>query len=454
MVWARRNLPQGEIVLFNMKLLPNRLKIESLRAAMLVLLVLAVAACGTASAPTPLPATAATGAAQEAPDGAVAPAGTPSASPEEAAAVVPSTTTEATSATEAPAVAEVSAPTSTAPVTMTVEASGEASAGPAPADALVSELGNEAWNFLVQLTEEFSPRASATDEEKAAADFLAARFEELGLKTTIQPFTVELLSNDPPIFSLDASEQHEIHTISKIAELIDAQDSDVTDLLQEGRLGGALLSILRKKGVAPTPAVKNSVQRLLRTLEAGQRSPADAASNGVPDQGTSTIMFTDMVDSSSMIQRLGDREGKLVLGVHEEIVRSAAAQRDGAILKSLGDGFMLVFHSVRCAVACAIAVQRALADYNSSPENACVSVRIGIAVGEPVRDGEDLFGLSVVTAARIASQAKGGQVLVSEIGKTLASSSGEFEFLAAGSTKLKGIAGNHKLFEVAWAEEH
>ena len=243
------------------------------------------------------------------------------------------------------------------------------------------------------------------------------------------------------------------HTISKVAELMDAQDSDVTQLLQDGRLGGALLSILRKKGVAPTPAVKNSVQRLVRTLEAGHGPPADTAPNGVPDQVTSTIMFTDMVDSSSMIQRLGDRAGKLVLGVHEEIVRRAAAQHDGVIIKSMGDGFMLVFRSVRRAVACAIAVQRALADHNSRPENAFVAVRIGITVGEPVQDGEDLFGLSVVTAARITSQAKGGQVLVSEIGKTLASSSGEFEFLAAGSTKLKGIAGNHNLFEVAWAEE-
>ena len=77
-------------------------------------------------------------------------------------------------------------------------------------------------------------------------------------------------------------------------------------------------------------------------------------------------------------------------------------------------------------------------------------MRIGISVGEPVRDSDDLYGMSVIVAARIMAKAKGGQVLVSEIVYTVASSSSEFEFRSMGATRLKGVDGKHRLYEVLW----
>ena len=165
---------------------------------------------------------------------------------------------------------------------------------------------------------------------------------------------------------------------------------------------------------------------------------------------TATIMFTDVVGSSTLMERLGDREGRRALTRHDEIIRRETAAHDGTEIKSMGDGFMLTFASARNGVACASAVQRMMAEHNSRRSTATIPVRIGISVGEPVSDSDDLYGISVIMAARITAKAKGGQVLVTEVVHTLASSSGEFKFGSLGTTKLKGVEGKHRVYEVIW----
>jgi class 3 adenylate cyclase len=98
-------------------------------------------------------------------------------------------------------------------------------------------------------------------------------------------------------------------------------------------------------------------------------------------------------------------------------------------------------------------VQRALIEHNENHAEARISVRIGLSVGEPIREDEDMYGTSVIMASRIATKAEGGQVLVSHIAYTLASTSGDFVFRQVGVTQLKGIEGEHPLFEVVWDRE-
>ena len=241
-------------------------------------------------------------------------------------------------------------------------------------------------------------------------------------------------------------------TIARVAAFLEAPKDTVTELLEEGRLERALLTTLRGRGVAVTPKVKNSVQMLVRTMEPRPQIPAPhpVALASPRAEGTATIMFTDIVDSSALIERLGDREGRRVLSTHNEIIRHQTDLHDGIEVKSMGDGFMLTFRSAHSAVACAIAVQRALAEYNKGNPDSPFWVRVGLSVGEPQRDSDDLYGMSVNMAARIASKAQGGQVLISEIAHTLTSSSGDFDFQPVGPTDLKGIAGSHQLFEVLW----
>ena len=190
-------------------------------------------------------------------------------------------------------------------------------------------------------------------------------------------------------------------------------------------------------------------------MEPEPSAPGPDPSGGArlqPD-ATATIMFTDVVGSSSMMERLGDRQGRLLLSRHDEIIRRQIATQEGTEVKSLGDGFMFTFRSARRAVACAIAIHKALADHNREQRQAPISVRIGISVGEPIHDDKDLFGMSVIMAARIAAKAAGGQILISQVAHALTSSSGDFDFRPIGSMELKGISGSHSLFEVVWSED-
>lgn len=240
-------------------------------------------------------------------------------------------------------------------------------------------------------------------------------------------------------------------SVAKIAEFLGTSEGSANRLLEEGKLETALVATLRRRGVELTPNLKNSVQTLVRSME-----PLRVMAPGPPqDQtslsdGTATIMFTDMVGSSAMMERLGDRVGRRVLAIHDRIIRSEVAAYQGFEVKSMGDGFMLTFRSASRALACAVAIQKAFADYNGKRKKAPILVRIGLTVGEPINDEKDIFGMSVIIAARIAAEAGGGQVLVSEIAHALAQSSGDFDFKPVGPVAFKGVAGRHPLFEVIW----
>ena len=243
-------------------------------------------------------------------------------------------------------------------------------------------------------------------------------------------------------------------TVSKVATFLSATDTDVDQLLQEGRLQGTILAVLKGKGVNITPSIKNSVQEMVRSLE--PKNPTASigreSDSHLTSDATATIMFTDIVGSSSMMARLGDKAGHQVLRIHDEIIRHEVVGHDGLEVKSLGDGFMLTFRSVGRGLACAVAVQTDIDLYNNknTNTNTRISVRMGLSVGEPIQDSEDLFGMSVIIAARIAGKARGGQVLVSEVAHALASSSGDFRFRPVGPVELKGIVGSHELYEVLW----
>ncbi len=247
----------------------------------------------------------------------------------------------------------------------------------------------------------------------------------------------------------------QLRSLGKVAAFLGVKEAEVDRLLEEGRLEGAILATLRRRGVAVTPNLKNSVQKLVRTISPDRAALGSQLNTGASlnSDTTATIMFTDIVGSSAMMERLGDRGGRLVLSAHEEIIRSNTAAHNGTEVKSLGDGFMLIFPSVRRGVQCAIAVQKALIEHNRNQTEARILVRIGLSVGEPIREDEDMYGTSVIRASRIASMAKGGQVLVCHIAYTLASTSGDFEFRPVGVTQLKGIEGKHPLFEVVWERD-
>jgi class 3 adenylate cyclase len=158
------------------------------------------------------------------------------------------------------------------------------------------------------------------------------------------------------------------------------------------------------------------------------------------------VVFTDLVDSTATIERLGDARARQVMGEHDRIIRTECARAGGTEVKSTGDGFLLSFPSVARALSWAVRVQSALGEYNREAP-VPVHVRVGINAGEPMSADDDLHGAAVNMAARVCAKAAGGQVLVTNVVRELATGKG-FVFTDAGTAELKGFAAPVQLYEL------
>ena len=150
-----------------------------------------------------------------------------------------------------------------------------------------------------------------------------------------------------------------------------------------------------------------------------------------------TLLFTDQVGSTETLQRLGDEEGERLRRAHFGLLREAAAMHGGEEVKNLGDGLMVAFVSAVDAVACAITIQQAVDRAACSGELA-FAVRIGLNVGEPIRDEGDYFGTPVVIAKRLCDAGAPGQILASEVVRALVGTRGGFAYRALGAVAAEG----------------
>jgi class 3 adenylate cyclase len=153
---------------------------------------------------------------------------------------------------------------------------------------------------------------------------------------------------------------------------------------------------------------------------------------------------------TTMTERLGDLKARDVIRDHNAIVREQLVLYGGYEVELQGDGFLLAFGSARQGLLCATAIQRAFVTYNEKHAEEPIRVRIGLHTGEVLRDADKFFGKTVILAARIASQAKGGEILVSSLLKELTESVGDLRFGKARQVELKGISETQRVFTVEW----
>ncbi|OGO53269.1 MAG: hypothetical protein A2148_09075 [Chloroflexi bacterium RBG_16_68_14] len=166
---------------------------------------------------------------------------------------------------------------------------------------------------------------------------------------------------------------------------------------------------------------------------------------------TVTVLFTDLVGSTELLERLGDDAAESVRRAHFSLLRHAVAARGGQEVKTLGDGLMVAFSSAIDALACAVAMQQAVHRHNQQQaEEHRLQVRVGLHVGEPIRDEQDYFGMPVVIARRLCDSAQGSQILVSELVRGLVGSRGGHAFRRLGPLTLKGLAEPLPACEVVW----
>ena len=189
-------------------------------------------------------------------------------------------------------------------------------------------------------------------------------------------------------------------------------------------------------------ALTTSLDELERTL---QREQPDLSGILAAD-GTVTIVFTDIVDSTVLIARIGDHAWVPLLRQHHALIKEVTVAHGGTVVDRQGDGSMLAFSSARRAVLCAKSIQHRVAEHaDGTPP---LRVRIGIHAGDALREADQFFGTTVHYAARVARHALGGEILVSNVVRDLAAGSSDLDFLEGREVELKGIEGFHRLFAV------
>ncbi len=169
-------------------------------------------------------------------------------------------------------------------------------------------------------------------------------------------------------------------------------------------------------------------------------------------EGLQTILFTDMESSTALTQSLGDAKAQELVRAHNTVVREALAANAGLEIKHTGDGIMASFSTASSALACVVAIQRAVAARAEEQPDIPLRLRIGLNAGEPVVEEQDLFGSAVQLARRICDHAEPGQILAPIVVRELAAGKG-FLFSDQGEVALRGFEDPVRLYEVRWREE-
>ncbi len=168
--------------------------------------------------------------------------------------------------------------------------------------------------------------------------------------------------------------------------------------------------------------------------------------------GVAIVMFSDLVDSTTLLASLGDDEMERLRLAHVHDVQDAVHVAGGRVVKWLGDGAMASFDSALGALSAAAQIQASVSRLNTEQGQIGIAARVGIAAGEPIPDGNDLQGLPVVIACRLCAAAHGGQVLVQDLVAALIASRSGVTLEPVSGYTLRGIPTPVRASSLQWHE--
>jgi len=175
----------------------------------------------------------------------------------------------------------------------------------------------------------------------------------------------------------------------------------------------------------------------------GQGRPAGGS-------GLVAILFTDLVGSTDLATRHGDVAADALRRDHFSHLREALATAGGTEIKTIGDSLMASFAGASDALAGAVAMQRAVERHNRRLSDGRLEMRVGVSVGDASYEDGDWFGTPVVEASRLCADAKGGQILLSDLVRALAGTRHEVELQSLGTRELKGLSEPLVVCEAIW----
>lgn len=196
-------------------------------------------------------------------------------------------------------------------------------------------------------------------------------------------------------------------------------------------------NLVREKGFGG--AIRSSIEDLADWFEVERPNLARLSPNG-----RLAILFSDIEESTKLNNRIGDRAWARLIDRHGRMVRRHVKSHDGHVVKSQGDGFMIAFAQPEQAVRCSLDIQHSL---RRRPNG--IRVRIGIHSGKSVLRGDDLFGRNVAMAARVAAQADGGEILVTESVRETIKDDDSIIVDEGRDVELKGFSGTERLYPVS-----
>jgi eukaryotic-like serine/threonine-protein kinase len=168
--------------------------------------------------------------------------------------------------------------------------------------------------------------------------------------------------------------------------------------------------------------------------------------------GVAIVVFSDLVNSTALLATLGDDRMDLLRRAHLEDVNAAVGAAGGRVVKTLGDGAMASFESALAALRAAAGIQRAVERLDATHGGIGIAARVGVAAGEPIADGDDLHGMTVVIASRLSATAATGEVLVQDLVRGLVESRDGVKMDAAREYDLKGVPGPVRASALLWRE--
>jgi class 3 adenylate cyclase len=167
----------------------------------------------------------------------------------------------------------------------------------------------------------------------------------------------------------------------------------------------------------------------------------------VPSSRTNGFLFADLRDYTRYVESHGDRAAAALLEAYRSLVRAAVPEHGGAEIKTEGDSFYVVFPSASSAVQCGLAILTSAAESRAAGGTP-IQVGIGIHAGETVETPEGYVGSAVNVAARVCSEARAGELLVTDTVRALTRTFLPVQFVDRRSRRLKGIAEPMVLYRV------